>query len=161
MGNKVKVTALGERELVITREFDAPRRLVFAAHTEPELVRRWLLGPDGWTMTVCDIDLRVGGRFRYVWKRDGNGEEMGMGGDYREIKAPERIVNTEKFDQCWYAGEAVGTLVLTERDGRTTVTQTMLYESGQARDTVLASPMESGLSAGYDRLDRVLAAETA
>ena len=161
MSKKMTVVAQGDRELVITREFDAPRRLVFAAHTEPELVRRWLLGPDGWTMTVCDIDLRVGGRFRYVWKRDGNGDEMGMGGEFREIQAPERIVSTEKFDECWYPGEAVGTLVLTEHKGRTTLKQTVTYDSREARDVVLASPMEEGLAAGYDRLERVLLAETA
>ena len=154
--NTVTVTASGERELVIARSFNAPRSLVWDAHTKPELIRRWLLGPEGWTMPVCDVDLRVGGSYRYLW-RNAKGHEMGMGGVYREIKAPERIVQTEKFDESWYPGEAVGTLVLTERGGVTHLKQTMLYESRDARDAVLRSPMESGLSVGYDRLDALLA----
>src|SRR5579871_818804 len=94
-GNLV-VSAHGEREIVMTRTFDAPRALVFEAYTTPEYVRRWLLGPDGWTMPVCEIDLRVGGRYRYVW-RHADGREMGMGGLYKEITTPERIVSTETF----------------------------------------------------------------
>ena len=107
-------------------------------------------------MPVCDVDLRVGGKYRYVWKNV-QGHEMGMGGVYREIRAPERIVQTEKFDDAWYPGEAVGMLVLTEKGGVTTLTQTMQYESREARDAVVRSPMEQGLSVGYDRLDKVLA----
>jgi uncharacterized protein YndB with AHSA1/START domain len=151
----LKVTANGDREIVMTRSFRAPRRLVFDAFTKPELVRRWLLGPDGWTMPVCEIDLRVGGKYRYVWRHE-KGHEMGMGGVYREIIVPERIVSTEKFDESWYPGEAIGTLALTEQAGITTVTQTVLYDTKEARDGVLKSPMESGVSAGYNRLERVL-----
>jgi len=151
------VTAKGEREIVMTRAFEAPRHLVFDAFTKPELVKQWLLGPPGWSMPVCEIDLRVGGKYRYVWRHDRNGNEMGMGGVYREIVRPERIVNTESFDDPWYPGEAVGTLVLTEDRGRTTVTQTVLYASRDARDGVLKSPMESGVAASYDRLEGLLA----
>jgi uncharacterized protein YndB with AHSA1/START domain len=146
-----------EREIVMTRVFDAPRRLVFEAHTKPELVKRWLLGPDGWSMPVCDIDLRVGGRYRYVWRRDRDGTEMGMGGVYREIVVPERIVSTERFDEAWYPGEGVGTVVLVERGGKTILTQTMLYESREARDAALRSGMETGVKASYDRLAALLA----
>ena len=103
-------------------------------------------------MPVCEIDLKVGGKYRYVWRRDRDGTEMGMGGVYREIVAPERIVATERFDESWYPGEAVGTLVLVEQSGKTTLTQTMLYESRESRDAVLKSPMESGVAASYDRL---------
>jgi uncharacterized protein YndB with AHSA1/START domain len=157
MKNTLKVTASGDREIVMTRVFDAPRRLVFDACTKPELVKRWLLGPDGWSMPVCEIDLRVGGKYRYVWRRDRDGTDMGMGGVYREIVAPERIVATEVFDDPWYPGEAVGTLVLVEQGGKTTLTQTMLYESRETRDAVLKSPMESGVAASYDRLAELLA----
>src|SRR5262245_47026828 len=101
----LKVTAQGEHEIVMTRAFDAPRDLVFEAFTRPELLRRWLLGPPGWSMVVCDIDLKVGGTYRYVWRRDSDGTDMGMGGVYREIVAPERIVSTERFDESWYPGE--------------------------------------------------------
>jgi uncharacterized protein YndB with AHSA1/START domain len=139
----------------MTRVFDAPRHLVFEACSKPELVRQWLLGPEGWSMPVCEIDLRVGGSYRYVW-RHSDGREMGMGGVYREIVIPERVVATEKFDEAWYPGEAVGTLVLVERDGETTLTQTMLYDSRQTRDAVLKSPMETGVAASYDRLEKIV-----
>jgi len=148
----LKVTAHGDREIVMTRVFNAPRHLVWEAFTRPELVKRWLLGPDGWSMPVCEIDLRVGGSYRYVWRHT-DGGEMGMGGVYREIEIPEQVVATEKFDEAWYPGEAVGTLVLVEQAGKTTVTQTILYDSVQTRDAVLKSPMESGVAASYDRLE--------
>jgi uncharacterized protein YndB with AHSA1/START domain len=152
----LQITTPSDLEIAMTRVFDAPRRLVFDAWTRPELVRRWLLGPPGWTMPVCEIDLQVGGRYRYVWRNAG-GTEMGMGGVYREIVAPERIVATERFDQSWYPGEAVGTVVLVEREGRTTLTQTIRYESREARDAVLRSPMEEGVAASYDRLAELVA----
>ena len=152
----LKLTTRGDREIVMTRIFDAPRNLVFEAFSKPELVRQWLLGPPGWSMPVCEIDFRVGGRYRYVW-RHANGQEMGMGGVHREIVVPERIVATEKFDESWYPGEAVGTIVLVEQGGKTALTQTVLYESSEAREAVLKSPMEQGVTAGYDRLAELLA----
>jgi uncharacterized protein YndB with AHSA1/START domain len=152
----LKLTTRGDREIVMTRVFDAPRSLVFEAFTKPELVKQWLLGPEGWSMPVCEIDLRVGGKYRYVW-RHVKGHEMGMGGVFREIVPPERIVSTEKFDESWYPGEAVGTVVLTEEGGKTTLTQTVQYQSREAREAVLKSPMESGVAAGYDRLAELLA----
>jgi len=124
----LKLTTPGDREIVMTRALDAPRRLVFDAFTKPELVKQWLLGPPGWSMPICEIDLRVGGAYRYVWRRESDGSEMGMGGVYREIAAPERLVATEKFDQPWYPDEAVGTTVLGEQGGKTTITQTVLYQ---------------------------------
>ncbi|HEX4605507.1 MAG TPA: SRPBCC family protein [Candidatus Angelobacter sp.] len=150
---KLQITTPSDRELAMTRVFNAPRRLVFEALTKPELVKQWLLGPPGWTMPVCEIDLRVGGKYRYVWRNVSNGTDMGMGGVYREIVAPERLMVTEKFDQAWYPGEAVGTSVLTEQGGKTTLTQTMLYDSRETRDAVLKSPMETGVAASYDRLE--------
>lgn len=125
----------------MTRVFDAPRTLVFDAFSKPELLKQWLLGPPGWSMVVCEIARKVGDRYRYAW-RHANGNEMGMGGVLREFVPPERIVATEKFDQSWYPGEAVGTIVLAEKSGKTTLTQTILYESREARDVVLKSPME-------------------
>jgi len=154
----LQLTAPGEREIVMTRVLDAPRQLVFDAFTKPELLKQWLLGPPGWSMPLCEIDLRVGGKYRYVWRQDSDGTEMGMGGVYREIVVPERLVTTERFDEAWYPGEAVGTLVLVEQRGRTTVTQTMRYESREARDAVLKSGMEKGVAASYDRLADLLAA---
>jgi uncharacterized protein YndB with AHSA1/START domain len=152
----LRVEARGEREIVMTREFDAPRALVYEALTTPALIKRWLGVMEGWSMAVCEVDLRVGGRYRYQWRGPG-GVEMGMGGVYREIVPNQRIVSTEKFDESWYPGEAVGTAELKEREGRTTLTTTILYSSRDARDAVLKSPMESGVAKGYDQLDAVLA----
>ena len=153
----LKLTTQGDREMVMTRAIDAPRRLVFGAFTKPELVKRWLLGPPGWSMPICEIDLRVGGVYRYVWRRDSDGSEMGMGGVYREIVSPERLVATEKFDQAWYPGESVSTTVFVEQGGKTTITQTVLYQSREARDAVLKSGMERGVAASYDRLAELVA----
>ena len=153
----LKLTTQGDREIVMKRALDAPRRLVCDAFTKPELVKQWLLGPPGWSMPICEIDLRVGGAYRYVWRRDSDGSEMGMGGVYREIAAPERLVATEKFEQPWYPGEAVSTTVLVEQGGKTTITQTVLYQSQEARDAVLKSGMERGVAASYDRLAELLA----
>ena len=154
---QLKVTMPSDREIAMTRVFDAPRTLVFDAHTKPELVRRWLLGPPGWSMPVCEIDLRVGGKYRWVWRNDKDGTTMGMGGVYREIVAPERLVTTEQFDEAWYPGEGLNTLVLLEQRGRTTLTQTMRYQSREARDAVLKAGMEQGVEASYDRLVELLA----
>jgi len=131
------IIARGDREIVVVRVFDAPRRLVFDAYTKPDLIKKWLLGPDDWSMPVCEIDLRAGGKYRYVWKDDSKGTEMGMGGIYREVVPGERIVATEIFDEAWYPGEAVDTIVLTEQDGKTTLTQTIVYNSRATRDAVL------------------------
>ena len=156
MPHTLTVTTPSDREVALIRTFDAPRSLVWDAVTRPELLKRWLGVHNGWTLDVCEIDLRVGGAYRYVWRGPGR-EEMGMGGVYRDIVRPERIVSTEKFDQSWYPGEAVGTMTLDERDGKTTMTTTVLYDSREARDVVMQSPMEHGVAAGYDALDQVLA----
>jgi uncharacterized protein YndB with AHSA1/START domain len=155
MDAKLRVVPKSDREIQITRDFNAPRKLVFDAYTKPELVRKWLFGPPGWTFDVCEIDLRVGGKYRYVWRMPPD-TVMGMGGVYREIKAPERIVSTEKFDDPWYPGEAIGTVVMTESGGKTLVTTTLVYESQEIRDGVLKSPMESGMGMSYDRLAQLV-----
>src|SRR5687767_1299978 len=116
---KVTVAAQGDRELVITREFNATRDLVLEAYTECKYLKRWLLGPEGWTMPGCEIDLKVGGKYRWVWRKEKDGTEMGAGGEYREIERPAKLVATEKFDEAWYPGEAVSTVTFTENDGRT------------------------------------------
>ena len=111
----LQIKANGDREIVMTRVFDAPRNLVFDAFTKPELLKQWLLGPPGWSMPVCEIDLRIGGRYRYVWRRDTDGTEMGCGGVYREVVPPARLVHTEQFDNPWYPGESLITTVLDEQ----------------------------------------------
>jgi uncharacterized protein YndB with AHSA1/START domain len=156
----LKVTTPTEREIAMTRVFDAPRNLVFEAYTKPELVKRWLGVLAGWSWAVCEMDLRVGGTYRYLW-RGPNGVELGMHGVYREVVVPERIVATEKFDESWYPGEAVSTVVLVQQGDRTTLTLTVRYESREARDAVLKSPMESGVAAGFDKLEELLASTRA
>lgn len=152
-----KISTPSACEILIARDFHAPRQLVFKAFTKPELVRRWLLGPPGWTMPVCEIDLRVGGAYRYVWRKDGV-KDMGMGGYFREIVPPARLVATERFDDSWYPGEALDTTVLVEDGDITRVTISVLYESTQARDTARRSGMEHGMAAGYNRLEELLSA---
>jgi len=153
-----KLSTPSDREILVERDFDAPRALVFDAFTRPDLIRRWLLGPDGWTMPVCQIDLRVGGAYRYVWRKESTGAEMGMGGTFREIVPPQKLVITEKFDDAWYPGEAINTTTFEERSGVTTVRLVVTYESREARDIASRSGMERGMIAGFDRLEQVLAA---
>ena len=153
----LQVTTPSDREIAMTRVFDAPRSMVFDAWTKPELLKRWLGVFGEWKFAVCKVDLKVGGKYRYVW-RGADGKEMGMGGVYREIVRPERIVCTERFDEPWYAGgDAIDTTVFVEKDKKTTVTTTVLYASKQVRDSVLKSPMEGGVAKSYDALDEVLA----
>ena len=156
---RVTVTPKGDREIQMTRTFSAPREMVFDAFTKPELVKRWLVGPDGWSMPVCEMDLRVGGKFRWVWKNDKTGATMGMGGVYKEITPPSRLVNTERFDEAWYPGEGLLTTEFVEKGGKTTMTATLLYESREARDMVLKSDMERGVNDSYNRLEDLLLAE--
>jgi len=150
------LTTPTDREIVMTRVFNAPRHLVFEALTTPALLKQWLLGPPGWEMVVCDVDLRVGGAYRYVWRRTSTGKTMAMGGVFQAIVAPERLVITERFDDPWYPGTGLSTTVLNEQNGSTTMVNTVLYESREARDTVMQSGMESGVAVSYDRLAALL-----
>jgi predicted lactoylglutathione lyase/uncharacterized protein YndB with AHSA1/START domain len=143
-----------DREIMATRVVDAPRRLVFEASTGPEHLPHWMLGPEGWTMPVCEIDLRPGGAWHYRWRRP-DGAEMEMRGVFREIAPPERLVQTE----TWCGGtwpETLNTLILTEEDGKTTMACTVLYPSKEARDAALGTGMKEGWAASYDRLDEYL-----
>ena len=142
-----------DREIVMTRVFDAPRRLVFEAHTNPEHPPKWMTGPEGWAMPVCEIDLRPGGSWHFVWTKS-DGEQMEMRGAYRDIDPPERIVSTESWGEGW--PETINTLVLTEQDGRTTLTNTMLFPTKADRDRALETGMEDGTDLSYDRLAAVL-----
>jgi len=149
----LKVSLPTEREIVMTRVFDAPRRLVFDALTKPELLRRWF-GPRGWSLVVCEADLKVGGAWRWVL-RGPDGRDMGMRGVYQEITPPEWLVSTESFDD--YPGESLNTLILSEEDGKTTFTITVRYASQEIRDAVIKSGMEHGAAECYDKLAEMLA----
>lgn len=150
----LKVTTPADTDIVMTRAFDAPRGMVFDAWTKPELLSRWY-GARGWDLTVCEVDLRVGGAWRFVW-RGPDGSDMGAGGVYREIVPPGRLVYTESFDEHWYPGESLVIHELAERAGVTTLTSTLRYPSKTVRDIVIGSPMERGAAEGYDRLDELL-----
>ena len=149
----LKVTTQGDREIVMTRLFNAPRHLVFEAYTKPEFLKRWLLGPPGWEMVVCVVAAKAGDRYRYEW-RNTDGCQFGMGGVCREFIRPEKIVCTELMDG--FTSEALVTLMLAEQDGRTLLTVTSLCESREVRDAILKSGMESGVTASYNRLEELL-----
>lgn len=157
MANRLAITLPSDREIVITRSFDAPREMVWDCHTKPALVRRWLLGPPGWEMPVCEIDLRVGGKYRYAWEDKTRGITMGMGGTFTAVDKPERIGAREKFDDDWTGGETDVTQLFTEHAGKTTLTLTIVYASKEARDGAAKTGMTDGMEAGYQRLDDILA----
>jgi len=146
-------TTPSDREVVITRVVDAPRELVWKVWTSPEHIPRWLVGPPGWTMPVCEMDLRPGGKWRYVW-RQGDGTEMTLSGLVREVVPPSRLVTTERWGPEW--PETLNTMALTEAEGLTTITLTVLYPSKDARDAALQTGMKEGMEAGFARLDALL-----
>jgi uncharacterized protein YndB with AHSA1/START domain len=141
-----------DTEVVITRVVDAPRRIVFDAWTNPRHIPRWMLGPEGWTMPVCEMDLHPGGSWRYVWRR-ADGTEMAMTGSVREVVQPERLVTTESWGPEW--PETINTVVLTESGGKTTITLAIRYPSTAARDAALQTGMKEGLQQSFARLDEV------
>ncbi len=153
MKQATRIATPTDREVVMTRSFDAPRALVFDALTRPELLKRWY-GPDGWSMVVCDVDLKVGGAWRFVSRRP-DGKQIGQHGVYQEVSRPERLVNTESWED-WDPGETLVTTVLSETDGRTTLTGTVRFPSREVRDMILKSGLEHGANEGYEKLDQVL-----
>lgn len=154
MSEPLTIATPTDTELVVTRSFDAPRELVFDAWTRTEHVPSWLLGPDGWSMPVCEIDLRPGGAWRYVWRNDADGHEFGMHGVFREVVRPERIVHTEIFEDA----ETLNTVVFDDEDDRTTVTMTVVYPSKEIRDAALATGMTDGMERSFERLEERFAA---
>jgi uncharacterized protein YndB with AHSA1/START domain len=154
LNRQLKLTTPSDLEIVMTRDFDAPRRLVFEAWTKPELLRRWHGVFGGWSMVICEFEARAGGAYQFVWEGPGD-MRMRMSGVVREIVAPERIVATERFNDN--TEEILSTLELVEHGGKTSLTNTVLCPTREIRDAILRTPMESGVSAGYDALDGVLA----
>lgn len=160
MSATVRVETPNDRDIVVTRVFSAPADLIFKCHTEPEYVQQWLLGPDGWHMPLCEIDLRVGGNYHYIWRKDDADNQFGAKGSYREIRAPEYIVNTEHMYGFPGAiegpdGETLCTLSLVESDGRTTLTSTIRFANSDIRDGALASGMTDGMNKSYDRMEEL------
>ena len=158
MRNALKLTTPTDREIVTTREFDAPRELVWNTIFRPELLRRWMhLGQPGWEMTVCEDDACTGGTFRRAWS-DPNGMTVSQSGAYREVVPPERCVRTQVFevDGVPRGGDQLATILLADLGERTMLTMTFLFESKEVRDGSVASGMEHGMADGFDRLDGVL-----
>lgn len=161
MKNALEVTTPSDLEIVMTREFDAPRQLVWDAMTKPELIRRWIYAPEGWTMTVCEGDPKVGGTFRWAWNGPDGKPALAISGVNREVVPPEKVVHTEAMEMGdgIPLGELLATVILKEQGGKTRLRMTLLFSSKEARDGALASGMERGVAAGYDRLDEILAAK--
>jgi uncharacterized protein YndB with AHSA1/START domain len=157
----LEVTTPSDLEIVMTRSFNAPRHLVWEAMTRPELIRRWLYAPEGWTMTVCEGDNWVGGTFRWAWNGPDGRPALAIWGVNKEVVPPEKIVHTESMamGDGVLLGELLATVELAERDGETHLRMTLLFACKEARDGALASGMERGVAAGYDRLDEILASQ--
>lgn len=164
---KAAVTLPSDSEVEVRRSFRAPRELVYRAYTEPGLTRRWMLGPPRWTMPVCDMDVRVGGRYTWRWRNESENQEFGFSGTYRELDPPSRIVHTEAFDPGTIGGpyptdgEAVITTTFEEEGGVTTVTTRMDFGSKEARDGAMATGMTDGMEQSYGLLDGLLAEKAA
>ncbi|MCG3127560.1 MAG: hypothetical protein CHACPFDD_02423 [Phycisphaerae bacterium] len=165
----LKVTTPSNLEIVMTRAFDAPRRLVWDAMTKPELVRQWMFTPPGWSWAACEMDVRVGGKYRWEWNGPNGERALSIWGEHREVVPPARIVHNELMTMGPGAGgcgsdcadaepwELLATLELTESGGKTHLRMTLLFNSKEARDAALTSGMERGVAAGYDALDAILA----
>lgn len=161
---KAQVSLPSDREVRVTRDFRAPRALVYEAHTSPALVQRWQLGPPGWSMPVCEMDVRPGGAYRWRWRSDADGKEFGFFGTFVEVDPPSRIVHEEHYDPGDVGGPmpaaepALVTVELAEQRGVTTLTVTIRFPSKEVRDAAVSTGMTDGMEMGYQRLDELFAA---
>ena len=157
---KAQVSKPSDHEVKVVRSFKAPRDLVYKAYTTPELVKRWLLGPPGWSMPVCEMDVRVGGKFTWRWRSDEGGKEFGFYGVFNEVNAPAKLVNTEYYDAGDVGGDmgdgALVTVELVEDKGFTTMTTVMDYKTKQACDAAVSTGMTDGMEQSYRLLDELL-----
>lgn len=155
-----EVSLPSDTEVRVVRRFDAPASLLWRAYTEPALMRQWLLGPPGWTMPVCEMDVRVGGKFRWRWRSDEDGSEFGFHGEFKALTLHTRIVHTEFFDPGDLDTDmGKGTLITVtfeENDGATTMTSLMEYASKRDRDAALSTGMTDGMEMSYAQLDTLL-----
>ncbi|GAB4520204.1 MAG: SRPBCC family protein [Amphiplicatus sp.] len=161
---KAEVSLPSDREVKVTRSFHAPRALVYRAYTEPALLQKWMLGPPGWTMPVCEMDVRAGGKYRWRWRSDEDGKEFGFFGVFREVETNARLVHTQTFDPGdvggSMGGEAVISVVFAEHDGVTTVTTLMDFGSKEAREAAMSTGMTDGMEMSYQQLDKLLAKQS-
>ena len=163
MPKPAEVTLPSDREVRVVRTFNAARQTVWDAHTKPELTRRWMLGPPGWAMTVCEMDVRAGGKYRWRWRSDEDGKEFGFFGEFREVDEPNRMVHAENYDPgdvggAMPSGEpAIITTEFQEKGGVTTLVTTMLFASKEARDGAVSTGMTDGMEMSYALLDKLVA----
>lgn len=158
---KAHVSTPSDREVKVERSFKAPRDLVYKAYTTPELVKRWLLGPPGWAMPVCEMDVRVGGKYKWRWRSNENGKEFGFHGVFDEVNAPSKLVHTEYYDPGDVGGDmgegALITVHFVEERGVTTMTSVMDFKTKRARDAAMSTGMTDGMEQSYQLLDGLLA----
>lgn len=160
--NKTQVSLPSATEVRVTRDFNAPRALVWRAHVEPELFKRWIGGYEGWTMPVCEMDVRPGGSYRWRWRQDAEGNEFGFYGEYREVDAPSLLVQAEYYDPGTFGGAMPTTPTITrttftERNGVTTLVVLITYGSKEERDAAISTGMTDGMETSYARLDALTA----
>src|SRR5690606_16811882 len=157
---KAQVILPSDHEVKVVRTFDAPAALVYKAYTTPELMQRWMLGPPGWTMPVCEMDVRVGGRYRWRWRSVEDGKEFGFYGEFRVVEPNRRLVQTEFFDPGDVGGNmgdgALITIEFSEHGGKTTVSTLMDYYTKAARDAAMSTGMTDGMELTYQRLEELL-----
>lgn len=159
--SSLRVETPTDTTIVMTRSFRAPRELVWKAMTDPEWIPRWIFAPPGWTMTTCEGEPRVGGRYRWAWNDEHGNPALAIHGEFTEVSPPHRLTHTETMEMgaCGIVGTLLATIELTEEAGVTHMKMTLTFDSRQARDGALASGMERGMEAGYRNLDALLAAE--
>lgn len=156
-----EVSTPSDREVLVKRSFDAPVNLVWQAYTDPALMRRWLTAMPGWSMPVCEMDVRVGGRYRWRWRSDKDASEFGFAGTFREVQPPSRLVHTETYDPGTVGdvhpqSEALVSVTFTEDSGITTVTTLIDFGSKEARDAAVATGMTDGMEQSYQLLQALL-----
>ncbi|MBO6604098.1 SRPBCC family protein [Rhodophyticola porphyridii] len=158
--NKARVTQPGDAEILVTRRFAAPRALVFRAYTEPALMQRWLLGPPGWTMPVCEMDLRVGGAYRWQWRNEADGAIFGFHGEFLEVVTHARLVETQIYDPGTMGGEmgppSIITIDFAEDGPETVLTTRIAFASPEACRAALETGMTDGMEQSYRQLDRLI-----
>lgn len=157
LGKGTQVEVLDDQHVRITRAFEAPLHLIWRAHTEPDLMKRWLLGPDGWKLTVCEVDNTPGGAYRYFWEPVDGGEGFGFDGETLVFEPERRIVTTERMTGAPFPA-TTNDLSFAEDDGVTLLTLYITYADAAQRDAILATGMTDGMEASYARLERELVA---
>lgn len=161
MPKPAEVSTPTDREVRVTRAFNAPRQFVWDAHTKAALVQKWQLGPPGWDMPVCEMDVRVGGKYRWAWKSQADDKQFGFHGVFTEVNEPSKLVHEEYYDPGDIGGAmpvsdpCLVTLELSEKAGVTTLVCTMKFASKEARDGAVSTGMTDGMEMGYARLDDI------